>query len=395
MRFFTTITHIPDAEEAVTYLVKSLHCDGLSSVICYFTESYSAEALHMAFTRHLPGIPVIGCSSSRGIMTQKGVYEGPVIGIMAIYGTDLCAYGTAILDWQREPDIPRAVSILIDEALIHADREGEVPNLVILHGTPGNEEDIIRAIDRKFGTLVPMIGGSAADNAIDGKWELFTSQGWTGNGVAIQLIFTAKPIATGFSAGYLPTEFVGTVTRACGRFIHEIDNEPARRIYKEWISDHSSVQISDQYVFEHVTRFPLGRIAGQVYGKPYYKLSHPIRMTRQGALEMFTDVAIGDTVTLMYGSQQQLIERPARVVKEANSSNYQNAPVLGCVAIVCAGAMLRLGEDIVQAQKLLTEEMGTAPFICPFTFGEQGRFIGGENAHGNLMISSVIFYDNE
>ncbi len=37
--------------------------------------------------------------------------------------------------------------------------------------------------------------------------------------------------------------------------------------------------------------------------------------------------------------------------------------------------------------------MHGAPYICPFTFGEQGRFTGGENAHGNLMVSTVLFHN--
>ncbi len=37
---------------------------------------------------------------------------------------------------------------------------------------------------------------------------------------------------------------------------------------------------------------------------------------------------------------------------------------------------------------------GDIPFITPFTFGEQGRLPHGELAHGNLMVSSVIFLDS-
>lgn len=57
--------------------------------------------------------------------------------------------------------------------------------------------------------------------------------------------------------------------------------------------------------------------------------------------------------------------------------------------------MLRLKDDMERVQLQMKEQLNGAPFICPFTFGEQGRFAGGENAHGNLMISSVIFYDSE
>ncbi|KOO10495.1 hypothetical protein AKJ18_33965 [Vibrio xuii] len=66
----------------------------------------------------------------------------------------------------------------------------------------------------------------------------------------------------------------------------------------------------------------------------------------------------------------------------------------GSVCIICAGAMKYLGDDINEVYQIIKQEMGDTPFICPFTFGEQGRFINGENGHGNLMISSVTFYSS-
>ena len=32
------------------------------------------------------------------------------------------------------------------------------------------------AIDKKFGTEVPIIGGSAADNQVSGNWSIFTEE---------------------------------------------------------------------------------------------------------------------------------------------------------------------------------------------------------------------------
>ena len=69
--------------------------------------------------------------------------------------------------------------------------------------------------------------------------------------------------------------------------------------------------------------------------------------------------------------------------------------MLGAIIIFCAGSMIRLGKDIKQVQNKLYQQTDGLPFICPFTYGEQGRLIGGENAHGNLMISSAVFYQSE
>ncbi len=38
----------------------------------------------------------------------------------------------------------------------------------------------------------------------------------------------------------------------------------------------------------------------------------------------------------------------------------------------------------------LNDALDGHPFLGSFTFGEQGCFIGGENRHGNLMISVLL-----
>lgn len=395
MRLITTFTHITDPVSAVNSLKATLTMEELSCLVFYYTDEYPADILSSAFQQAFPDIPYIGCSSCKGVMTEQGYHAGPVVAVMAIYDRPDGACGTGFSQWRQGSDLRESTRAAIQQALVSANRVGEVPSLIILHATPGNEELVIDEIDHTFGTLVPIIGGSAADSYIQEHWSCMTEAGWTQSGLAVQLVFPSKPLTTGFSAGYSPTEFVGTVTRASGRFIHEIDGEPAKQMYKEWISDHSSVQISEHYLFHHVTRFPLGRIAGHIHQQPYYKLSHPVRMTRSGSMEMFASVKEGETVTLMTGSRDQLINRASRVVKEANTQNYQASQLLGAIIIYCAGSMLRLGSDIRLVQRQLTSQMNGQPYICPFTFGEQGRFIGGENAHGNLMISSVLFYESE
>lgn len=396
MRLKTAFTHISNPAVAVQSLKDALFSPELSSLVCYYTDEYPAETLTAEFQKAFPDIPLVGCSSCKGVMTEQGFHPGPVIALMAIYDSSNSAYGSALLSLDNAlTDYKEGTKDAIHHALRAADRVGEIPSLVILHATPGNEERCIEAIDEIFGTPVPIIGGSPADSYIQQQWSAITEHGTVRNGLSIQLMFPSKPNTTGFSAGYSPTEFTGTVTRASGRYIHEIDGEPAKQIYKEWVSDHSSIQISEHYLFKHVTRFPLGRVAGYVHNRPYYKLSHPVRMTPDGAMEMFATVEMGEQVTLMTGSREQLIQRASRVVYQANTQNYQASQLLGSIIIYCAGSMLRLGDDILGVQEKLKDQMNGQPFICPFTYGEQGRFTGGEIAHGNLMISSVIFYESE
>jgi hypothetical protein len=53
--------------------------------------------------------------------------------------------------------------------------------------------------------------------------------------------------------------------------------------------------------------------------------------------------------------------------------------------------MLTVGDSMEQVSDGLNHALCGAPYLGVFTFGEQGCFLGGENRHGNLMISIVIF----
>jgi hypothetical protein len=53
--------------------------------------------------------------------------------------------------------------------------------------------------------------------------------------------------------------------------------------------------------------------------------------------------------------------------------------------------MLGIQPRMQEVVESLRGALGERPFLGTFTFGEQGCFVGGENRHGNLMISVLTF----
>lgn len=394
MDFKTHITHQLNESLAIEELSGQISRTNLVSIICYFTQNYGAEKLRLAFKQHFANISIVGCSTCKGLMTERGLHFGSVIGLIAIYDSNSTAYGSSVVAIKENILIEDATQQAIELALEKAERIGELPSFAIIHSTPGLEEHLISSFDNYFKTPIPIIGATAADNTIKGQWSIFNEDDSTNNGIAIQLLFPSKPLATGFSAGYSPTEYSGVVTKCCNREIIEIDHLPAQERYRSWILEHSDTDIPEWFQFQVVTQYPLGRVAGTLYDKPYYKLSHPIRVTDTEGILLFTDIHKGDSVTLMSGDREQLISRPARVIKEAKRHSEHNAKLTGAICVICAGAMLHLEKEMEQVYEKILNEMGDLPFICPFTFGEQGRFVNGDNGHGNLMISAATFYSD-
>ncbi len=211
--------------------------------------------------------------------------------------------------------------------------------------------------------------------------------------MVITVLFPSTQISYAFHSGYDPSNITGLVTRCEGRTLLEIDGRPAAEVYNEWTGGAVAEMLPDGgNVLALTTLFPLGRVVGEVGGLPYYKLSHPDSVTAEGGLTLFSNIEEGDRLTLMTGSVESLVERAGRVTKAAvDAGDFSEEQIVGGLAIYCAGCMLTVEPKMDEVSGFIRQALNDQPFVGVFTFGEQGCFVGNDNAHGNLMISIVAF----
>ena len=140
------------------------------------------------------------------------------------------------------------------------------------------------------------------------------------------------------------------------------------------------------------TLHPLAREVGSIDTLAYHRLLHPDSVTADGALTLFANLETGDELIMMEGTQQSLVTRAGRVAQNALDAGRISADnVAGALVIYCAGCMLTVQDQMDAVAENIADALEQKPFVGTFTFGEQGCFIGGENHHGNLMISVVVF----
>ncbi|MGL6261801.1 FIST signal transduction protein [Vibrio sp. WXL210] len=389
MKFATGISQLNKPDQAVLQIREQLPSEQPSSIICYYSQEFEPNHLQSELKSAFPDTPIVACSTCRGVFSDKGVHFGTVVGVMAIYDDAASSYTTLVAQIPTKQQTRQSIHAALDSALEQVDRIGELPSFILCHPTPGLEESVVSAIDDYFISPVPIVGGSASDNRVWGLWSLFDESQCSQSGVALMLFYTKTKCTHSFSSGYSKTPFSGVVTKSCGREIFEIDGEPAEQVYRRWIAEYASVDVPLHFEFDLVTKYSLGRKVGELFDHSYYKLSHPIRVSNQeGAILLFTDIQEGDRVTMMDGNQDEMILRPARVLQDASIGNTPQ----GAIFVICAGPMMYLKEDIRQVYHHIVDALGSTPFLSPFTFGEQGRFIGGEIAHANLMVTSAVFH---
>jgi len=351
---------------------------------------HDAGALRRALA-DLDVAAVHGSSSCLGAMTRAGaILDGPSLALFGLRDLD-GSFGVGAATPGADP--AAAAGLALQRAIDAAGRQGEVPALVWLTAAPGHEEACIAGLEAVLGPEVPVVGGSAADDAVAGGWYQLTRDATFTDAVVVSALFPSGRVLSTFQSGYTPTATRGVVTRASGRTLVEIDGRPAAAVYDAWTGGAIAGALPEGgSVLASTALFPLGRRVGEVGGATYYRLAHPATVHPDGSMDLFADIAEGEELVLMRGEVEALLTRGGRVAADARAlADLAPGDVAGALVIFCAGCMLTVRERMDEVVASLDEGLGGAPFLGCFTFGEQGCFLGGENRHGNLMISVTVF----
>ena len=354
--------------------------------------THDLERVRMTWSEVCAG-HVHGLTSSGGVMTEEGASQGRSMSLFGILDEE-GSYGTSAA--LVEDDVTGAAQEALLAALGAAGRDGELPALIWMSCSPGYEEEVIAGLEEVVGDGVTIAGGSAADDAIAGQWRLFDREQLGADAVVISVMFPSMGQAVMFQSGFAPTEHVATVTAATGRLLQELDGRPAADVYDEWTGGAISSQrrAGEGMILSETSLHPLGRVVGDVASAKYHLLSHPASVEADGSLALFTDIEVGDEVILMKGSSDRLVERAGRLARQVISlHSVPSERILGGLVIYCAGCMMNVSDRLGEVVDGLQTGLEQRPFLGTFTFGEQGCFVGGENRHGNLMITVLVFFD--
>jgi hypothetical protein len=352
------------------------------------TFQHPGEVITTTLQTLAPGVPFQGGTSCLGIMTEAGFHsdEGVSLGLLGIRDPE-GVYGVGHAESKTHSRYTGLEAIT--NALQSAQRDTP-PALVWITCAPGDEEGILAGVEEKLaGANVPIIGGSAADNSVEGNWYQVTNGQVMHDGVVVTAMYPSKPIHYAFDNSYTPTAHNGIITKASGRVVYEINRRPAADVYNEWTDGLIADHLDGGNILALSTLRPLGREAMWTRGTTLYQLSHPEAVLENRALSLFTRAESGERIVLMDGSAWDLVHRIDRITSKAVPT--QGAQIAGALIIYCAGCMLAVQNETQTLAQRFREALGGQPFLGLFTFGEQGCALLGENSHANLMMSIVVF----
>ena len=338
----------------------------------------------------MKGAPIIGCTSSGMIITNDGIIESEdgFAGLMSFDDKNINIGVAAHKAGKNAREIGRKVA----RAAVENAGENYSPNYFYMVASPKEEEDYLMGIQDVIGR-VPMFGGSAADDTVEGNWKIFCNDQVFQDGVAVAFFYTDNDIVTSYTGAYRDTENYGLITEVKNdRTLVKIDGVSALKKYADWIGKKPSELKGQNLLVASITKplgvkDPLGNLT--VVRHPMFGDDMGTKTTTDDVINLGNKVVEKTAIVQLEATVDELIKSTKTTLKDAKSQ-LTTEPA-GYFLVHCGGRKLGIGDRIDEVYKNLVEEAHGVPFITVFTFGEYGYDEHSANICGGLMLSFTAF----
>ena len=338
----------------------------------------------------MKGAPVIGCTSSGMIITNDGIIESEdgFAGLMSFDDKNMNIGVAAHKAGKNAREIGRKVA----RAAVENAGENYSPNYFYMVASPKEEEDYLMGIQDVIGR-VPMFGGSAADDTVEGNWKIFCNDQVFSDGVAVAFFYTDNDIVTSYTGAYRDTENYGLITEVKNdRTLVKIDGVSALKKYADWIGKKPSELKGQNLLVASITKplgvkDPLGNLT--VVRHPMFGDDMGTKTTTDDVINLGNKVVEKTAIVQLEATVDELIKSTKTTLKDVKSQ-LSTEPA-GYFLVHCGGRKLGIGDRIDEVYKNLVEEARGVPFITVFTFGEYGYDEHSANICGGLMLSFTAF----
>ena len=331
-------------------------------------------------------MPLIGCTSSNGIIVPEGVITSPegYAGMLVLDDEKL----TIGLACHEAGNNPRVIGRKVAIQAVENAKTTRAPAYFYMVASPKEEEEYLMGIQDVIGR-VPMFGGSAADDNVEGNWKIMCHDKVINDGVAVAFFYTDNEINTCFTGAYRETENIGLITEVEEeRTLVSIDNMSALKKYAHWTNNNTKDLIGKKLLQASVTKplgvkDPLGNL--MVIRQPMFGDDMGTKSTIDDAIRLGNKVVKGTAIVQLEATEKELITATSETLIRLRNKMF-NQPI-AYILIHCAGRRIGLGDKIEEVYHQVLKEAKGVPFIMPFTFGEYGYEEHSSNICGGLMLS--------
>lgn len=361
------------------------------SVGLFFTSCNQDQNKLMEGAKSVLGnVPIIGCTSSAAICTQDGYlnketgYSG-----MMLFGGDV---EVVTAGSKQTDETPREVGRRVAKEAISkrkgADKE---PDFFFMTASPANEEEYLEGIQDIIGNI-PVFGGSAADNTVEGKWSILNDGEAYSDGLSLAVFYTDGEMKNLYTGAYHETNNVGVITKVRDeRTLVEIDHKPALKVYAEWTGKDVESLKGNNLLTETIcaplgVKDPIGKVTA---------VRHPMFGNDDYSMNIGANLAENTAVIQLSNSPEGILKANEETIKSLN--NLMTTTPNSYFLVHCGGRRLGLALSKIEDQ-IYPEVKKVIPdkeFLMVFTFGEYGTGDHSSNTVGGLSLSYTGFGGNE
>lgn len=343
--------------------------------------------------REVTSSPIIGCTSNQGIIVPDGYItsENGFAGMLSLNDQNLTV-GVAIHEAGKDA---RAIGRKVAIAAVEDAGTTRAPAYFYMVASPKEEEEYLMGIQDVIGR-VPVFGGSAADDNVEGNWKIICNDKVIDDGVAVAFIYTDNEILTSFTGAYRETGNMGLVTGVKdNRTLVTIDGISALKKYAHWINSSPSSLIGKDLLMTSVTKplgvkDPLGSLT--VIRHPMFGDNMGTKSTADDTIRLGNKIVEGTAIIQLEATTDELVNSTGDTLRDLRKKMYSEPAAY--VLIHCGGRKLEIGDRIDEVHKQLVREAKGVPFITAFTFGEYGYEEHSSNICGGLMLSFTAIGKN-
>ena len=353
----------------------------------FFTSCVQDQAKLMEGAKSVLGdVPIIGCTSSAAICTQDGYlnketgYSG-----MMLFGGDV---EVVTAGSKKTDETPREIGRRIAEEAVSKVKGNDIePDFFFMSASPANEEEYLKGIQDVIGNI-PVFGGSAADNTVEGKWSILNDGESFADGCVLAIFYTNGEMKNLYTGAYHETENAGLITKINGsRTLVEIDHEPALKKYAEWTGKDVDSLMGNNLLTETIcaplgVKDPIGKVTA---------VRHPMFGNDDYSMNIGADLAVNTAVIQLSNTPEGILKANKETIEKV--TNLVEGEVESYFLVHCGGRRLGLALANIE-EKIYPEVKRSIPdkeFLMVFTFGEYGSGDHSSNTVGGLSLSYTAF----